>query len=700
MKLLFTFFFCSIGLSMSAQLTVNTDTLGITAKNNYRYVAKAKMWNETANNLNSVTVKTNGGKYNAAHPPIGMERMSLKDIKNIPVFFGEKDLMKTLQLLPGVKSAGDGNSGFYVRGGSADQNLVLLDGAPVYNASHLMGFFSVFNGDAIKDFSLYKGNMPAQYGGRLSSALDVRMNEGSTEAYKVSGGIGVIAARLNVEGPLQKGKSSFLVSGRRTYADMFLKLAKDTAIRNNDLNFYDLNVKMNYEIGAKDQVTISGYMGRDQMRFNSSFRLTWGNKIGSLQWKHLFSSRVSTQTSFFYSQYNYSAAITSGKQTSSTLSAIKDLGGKMELQWKSGDHVTRMGVQSTLHILTPGQFVSTSGKTTDSTAAAARKKSVDHAFYFSNTWKPSDKWQLDYGVRFSAFSSLASDSQTVKTYLNTEPRLSGSYLLTNTSTFSFAYSRNVQPLHLLASTTAALPTDQWISSNQLIHPEIADQVSMGYAKKLHNNGISLSVETYYKLLQNQMDYRDGAEMFSNAPVETKVLFGKGRAYGIEWMLKKKKGTLTGWIAYTLSKTERQINGISNNNWYRAKQDRTHELSVVSSLKLSSRWVISANWVFNTGNAVTLPAGKYVVGNRIVYYYTERNGYRMPAYHRLDLSATVQLTQKKAYASELSFGLYNAYGRENAYSIYLRASKTDPTHTEAVQTALFRFVPSVTYNFKF
>lgn len=681
-------------------------------------VTNPPVWTSaTVNNLQGVTVQTIS-KPNSNMPQVaGIERMSLKDIKNIPVFLGERDLMKTIQLLPGIKSAGDGNSGFYVRGGSADQNLILLDGAPVYNASHLMGFFSVFNGDAIRDFSLFKGNMPAQYGGRLSSVLDVNMNEGNKEAFKLSGGIGLIAARLNTEGPMLNNKGSFLVSGRRTYADMLLKLSKDSSLRKNDLNFYDVNVKLSYKAGNKDELSISAYMGHDIMRVNKVFGLEWGNKVASARWRHQFSNNTSFNSTLFYSNYDYSASITSSRETVATSSRINDAGGKMMILWKMGDHEVKAGTDITYHSIEPSRLVSTTGK--GASQPEAKRPSVDLAVYMSDSWKVSNRLQFTYGVRLSSFSVLGSgdfyttDSrgqikdtlryaagEIVKTYVNVEPRAAATYMFTKAASINMSYTRNVQPLHLLANTTAATPADKWISSNNLIQPEIADQLSIGYIQKINDNRYVLCVEGYYKAMQNQLEYRDGAEVFSNDPVETKVLAGRGRAYGAEFLVKKKKGNLTGWIGYTLSKTERQVNGINNDNWYNARQDRTHEVSVVVSLKLSDRWSVSSNWVYNTGNAVTMPAGKYVVNNRMVYYYTNRNAYRMPAYHRLDIAATVLLSRKNPSSSELNFGLYNAYGRENAYSVYIRSKDKDPLQTEAVQLALFRFVPSVTYNFKF
>ena len=708
--------------------TYRLSTAGAPRTGDTTLLAKGpKLWTtDHVNDLASLTVQSKIKSNTPAIQTVGMERLTQKEMRNLPVFMGERDLMKTIQLLPGVKSAGDGNSGFCVRGGGSDQNLVLLDGAPVYNSSHLMGFFSVFNGDAIKDFSLYKGQVPAQYGGRLSSVLDVNMNEGSLEDFKVSGGIGLIASRLNVEGPLDKGKSSFMLSGRRTYADLFLKLSPDSNMRNNDLNFYDLNLKLHFVTSNKDELSVTGYLGKDRMYIHNSLGLDWGNKVASLNWKHSINNKLSLRSNVFYSNYNYTALLLSSQETLSTYSGIKDLGFQTALHWKGETTDTRLGLQSTYHTLLPGHVSSEADKASGNASTSntngpntGKARSWENALFFNSSVRYSDHFQMIYGLRLSAFSVLGgrdlyttdqagnindtlryAAGQIVKTYINVEPRVAGSYKWNNRNTFNFSYTRTVQPLHLLANTTGAAPTDKWISSNNNIQPEIADQLSIGYSRQLKEDQFCVSGDVYYKALQHLPDYRDGAEVFNNDPAETKLLFGKGRAYGMELLLKKKKGKLTGWVAYTLSKTERQTNGINDNRWYLAKQDRLHEISIVSSLQLSNKWVLSANWVYSTGNAVTLPAGKYYIGSRVAYYYTERNGSRMPSYHRLDVAATVQLHQGVHSSSELHFGVYNAYGRENAYSIYMRRSEEDPTQTQTIQMSLFRFVPSVTYNFKF
>jgi hypothetical protein len=671
--------------------------------------------------LDNITIIASSKSRSLSSPQMGIERLTSKEIRNIPALLGERDVLKTVQLLPGIKSAGDGNSGFYVRGGAADQNLIMLDEATVYNASHLLGFFSTFNSDAIKDVTVYKGGMPAQYGGRLSSVLDIKMNDGNNQDYSVSGGIGLISAKLNVEGPIQKDKSSFLVTGRRTYADMFLKLAKDSSLRDNTLYFYDLNAKLNYSIGSKDRIYLSGYFGKDRLAAGETFGMDWGNSTGTFRWNHIFSNKLFSNTSAIFSNYDYNISIRSGANDFDIFSQIRDWNLKQEFQWYlTNRNNIRFGFNTIYHTIRPGEVRPVSDKSSINEALLQKRYSWENAIYATNTWKAADKLQITYGLRLTLFSILGkgdfynitpegevSDTlsyktgQFVKTYVNPEPRLAVSYQLNPVSSVKASYVRNVQNLHLISNSTTSSPTDKWVASTNIIRPEISDLFAVGYYRNLWENAYELTVETYYKTMQHQIDYRDGANVYINSDaIETQLLFGKGRAYGIEWQFKKKAGKLTGWLSYTLSKTEKKINGINNNNWYNARQDRTHDIALVVSYQLNKKWTLSANWIFYTGNAVTFPAGKYKVDDQVVFYYTERNGYRMPDYHRLDIGATWLLKQKKRFSSELNFSLYNAYGRENAYTITFRESKDDPERTEAVQLALFRFIPSISYNFKF
>jgi hypothetical protein len=669
--------------------------------------------------LENVVVSANTRTRSLHSPQMGMERLTMEETKHIPMLLGERDVLKAIQLLPGIKSAGEGNSGFYVRGGAADQNLILLDEAPVYNASHLLGFFSTFNSDAIKDITVYKGGMPAQYGGRLSSVLDIKMNEGNNQQFGMSGGIGLISSKLNLEGPLQRDRSSFLVSARRTYADLFLKLSKDTLVNRNTLYFYDLNAKLNYSLGKRDRLFLSGYFGRDRLGFSDVFGLSWGNATGTLRWNHIFNSRLFSNTSLIYSNYEYQISIRRGTNDIGIFSQLTDWNLKQEFQWYlNSAHQLRFGLNTIRHTIRPGE-VSASDLSNFNPLALQRRYSWENAAFITDNWKVNPSLTLSYGARLTGFFVMGEGDfyevdregnitstvnykkgEVVKSYINLEPRVSASWVVNASNAVKAAYVRNVQNLHLISNTTTTRPTDKWVASTNVIRPEISDQVSLGWYRNIEGNQYELSAETYYKTLQNQIDYRNGADVFSNDAIETQLLFGIGRAYGLEMQIKKRTGKLTGWLSYTLSKTERKIEGINDNNWYNARQDRTHDIAIVGTYKLNDKWTLSANWIFYTGDAVTFPAGKYRVDDRLIYYYTERNGYRMPDYHRLDLGATLLLKKKKRLTSELAISLYNAYGRQNAYTIEFRESAADPERTEAVQTSLFRFIPSVSYNFKF
>ncbi len=667
----------------------------------------------SVNTLKEVVVEAGRKNDNLSKAQMGTETLNMNAVSKLPVIFGEKDILKTLQLLPGVKSAGEGNSGFYVRGGAADQNLILLDEAPVYNASHLLGFFSTFNSDAIKDATLIKGNGPAQYGGRLSSVLDVKMKEGNNQALNVNGGLGLISSRLSVEGPIQKDKSSFILSGRRTYADIFLRASEE--FKDNILYFYDLNMKANYKLDDKNKIFISGYFGKDELGLGDAFGIDWGNKTGTFRWNRIVSNRLFLNSSIIYSDYNYNVKLKNGLTDFNVNSNIKDLNLKQDYTFYFNPKNTlRFGFNSILHKITPSTF---SGTVINSTPKKGRR-GLENAVYISNNYKNSDQLSIDYGLRISAYSLMGGDPYNIytnealersieldqnsfgKTYVNPEPRITANFRNTDQVSFKAGYARNIQHLHLLSNSTASSPSDQWIGNSYNIKPEIADQLSLGYVQGWQNNRFELSAEVYYKNLQNQVDYKDGAEINTLADVESALLFGKGRAYGLELLWKKKEGILTGWVSYTLSKTERQINGINQNNWYNAKQDRTHDLSIVGVYTLNAHWSISSVFVYNTGDAVTYPTGKYSIQGQTLYQYASRNGNRMPDNHRMDLSVTYDKKSKKRTQSSWNFSLYNVYGRENAYQINFQDDPNDPSRTQIIQTSLFRWVPSITYQFKF
>ena len=668
---------------------------------------------ESKNQLAEVVVESKRKDDNLIKAQIGTETLNMKSISKVPVIFGEKDVLKTIQLLPGVKSAGEGNSGFYVRGGAADQNLILLDEAPVYNASHLLGFFSTFNSDAIKDATLIKGNGPAQYGGRLSSVLDVKMKEGNNKNYTVNGGLGLISSRLSIEGPIQEDKSSFILSGRRTYADVFLKATEK--FKDNILYFYDFNAKANYKIDEKNRIYFSGYFGKDELGLGSSFRINWGNKTGTIRWNRVINSKLFLNTSFIYSDYNYDVSLKNGETNFNVNSNIKDLNIKQDYTFYFNPKNTiRFGFNSILHTITPSIF---SGTVSNYINKVGRN-GLENAIYFNNNFRASAKLTLDYGLRVSAYSLMGGDEYNLyngnektssilldknsfgKTYLNLEPRITTNYRVNDFSSVKLAYARNVQHLHLLSNATASNPSDQWIGDSYNIKPELADQTSIGYSRNFKNNNYELGAELYYKAMQNQLDYKDGTNINTITDVESALLFGIGRAYGFELLAKKKFGILSGWVSYTLSKTERKIEGINEGNWYNAKQDRTHDISIVTIVELNSKWSVSGVFVYNTGNAVTFPTGKYSVGRQTIYQYAKRNANRMPTYHRLDLSVTYENKSRKKYESAWNFSLYNVYGRENAYRITFQDDPLDKSKTQIIQTALFRWVPSITYNFKF
>lgn len=668
---------------------------------------------QTKNILKEVVVESSRKNDNLTKAQMGTETINMAAISKVPVIFGEKDLLKTIQLLPGVKSAGEGNSGFFVRGGGADQNLILLDEAPVYNATHLLGFFSTFNSDAIKDATIIKGNSASQYGGRLSSVLDVKMKEGNNQDYTVNGGIGLISSKVSIEGPLQKNKSSFILSGRRTYADMFLKATEK--FKDNILYFYDLNAKANYQINAKNKVYISGYFGRDELGLGQDFGIDWGNKTGTIRWNKIISNKLFLNTSLIYSDYNYNVKLKNGETNFNINSNIKDVNLKQDYTfYANGTNTLRFGFNTILHTITPSTF---SGTVINSVSKEGRN-GLENAFYLTNNYRATNQLTIDYGMRVSMYTLMGGDVYNIyengtvvssiklnkssfgKTYINPEPRITTNYRINDETSIKAGYARNVQHLHLLSNSVASSPSDQWIGNSYNIKPEIADQISVGYVTKVFKSNFELTTEAYYKYLQNQIDYKDGAEINTVSDVESVLLYGIGRAYGLEFLLKKKEGRLTGWIGYTLSKTERKIEGINGNNWYNARQDRTHDISVVGIYDLNDRWSISGVFVYNTGDAVTYPTGKYTIQGQTLYQYAARNANRMPAYHRLDFSATYEKNKTKRMHGSWNFSLYNVYGRENAFRISFKDDPNDPTRTQIIRTALFKWVPSVTYQFKF
>ncbi|MGB0934045.1 MAG: TonB-dependent receptor [Lishizhenia sp.] len=659
-------------------------------------------------------------KENENVKKVGTEtKIDLEALKLMPSLGGEPDLMRMVIADPSVKTAGEGNAGYYVRGGGLDQNLILLDEAPVYNPSHLLGFFSVFNGDALKNATVYKGGIPAEYGGRTSSVMDITMKDGNSKKLNVSGGIGLIASRLTIEAPIVKNKGSFMISGRRTYADLFLKLSPDETQSNTQLFFYDLNVKANYRLSEKDKIYVSGYFGRDKLGVGDDFGLNWGNMTGTLRWNHLFSDKLFSNTSIILSDYDFEFGFGQDENELALQSVIKDLNLKQDFSYfLNSNNKLKFGVNAIYHTIEPGNI-----RAGENTGINSREADSDYglesAIYIQNEQKVGTRLTLNYGLRLSAFQSLGegnaytynengdligqefyNQNEIIESYGGLEPRISGNYSLSESSALKFGYNRNLQYLHLLTSSTTSTPNDVWIMSSNNVKPQIADQVAVGYFKNFNKNMYEFSSEVYFKDMQNTIDYRTGANTFQNEFLEGDLVYGTGESYGLEISLKKTKGKFTGWLNYSLSKTTRQFDEINNGEKFSARQDRTHDISFTGAYHINKKLALTGNFVFYTGDAVTFPTGQYNIGGTIVPLYTERNGYRMPDYHRFDLGLTWLRKDNEKFESSWNFSLYNVYGRENAYSITFQPNEEDSTVNEAVQLSLFRWIPSFTYNFKF
>lgn len=652
-------------------------------------------------------------------PQMGVTKLAMKETANIPVLFGEKDIIKTLQLLPGVQSGGEGSSQLFVRGGAGDQNLVLLDEAVVYNASHLFGFFSTFNSDALKDVSLYKGAIPAFYGGRVSSVLDIRMMDGNDQKFAAEGGIGLIASRLKLEGPIVKDKGSWMISGRRTYADIFLKLSKDEDVRASQLYFYDLNLKGNYRLNAKNTLFVSGYLGEDILQYSDNFHFSWGNRSATLRWNHLMHANLFSNTTLMYSDYRYKIGI-EDENTQFTISAkIKNTNLKQDFQYyPSPNHQWRFGYQLMVQQIQPVQLQAPDSSSINTQKPESRI-GADQALYVSHDWKINPRWHMQYGLRLQHFATYGpgtfyrydeegnavderryQQNEIAAQYWSLEPRWSINYLVGPQHSLKAAYSRSTQTLHQLTNTTSSLPTDTWLMSGPQVHPQRADLYALGYAQTFGREAYVFEWDLYYKGMANQIDLRNGANLQGTEAIEPSLVYGKGRAYGSEWLVRKQQGRWTGWIGYTLSKSERQFDAINEGKWFNARQDKTHDVNVVAMFALSKSWHLSGTFVYSTGQAVTYPVGKYYRDGEIVFDYSARNAHRMPAYHRLDLGANYTKPNQKRWQSSWNFGIYNAYNRHNAYIIDFRESETSPGTTEAYRLALFGIIPSVTYQFKF
>ncbi|MDC0584528.1 TonB-dependent receptor [Bacteroidales bacterium] len=663
--------------------------------------------------INSVEIVAQQQDHNLSSVRMGVEKLDIKQAAKMPVLFGEKDILKTIQLMPGISTTSEGGSGFSVRGGSIDQNLILLDEAPVYSASHLMGFFSVFNSDALKNIEVYKGDIPANYGGRASSVLDISMKDGNNQQFAASGGIGLISSRLTLEGPIIKDKMSFIVSGRRSYLDL---MAKSVGVVDNetDLYFYDLNAKVNYSINNNNRIFLSGYFGQDDFGFGD-FGMGWGNNTATVRWNHTFSNKLFSNTSLIYSNYNYAFNLGSDVTMKS---GIQDIGIKQDFSWFFNPNNTiKYGFNSTYHTFNPGELEFTNGGSNE--VVLDKTKSLESAVYISNKQNITSHLSAEYGLRASLYNQFGEgwsntydvgnnkidsvyygSGELMQTYWDLEPRLSLNYRINKTNSIKASFNRTAQYLHLLSNSTSGQPTDTWISSSENLKPQQATQYSLGFFKNFDNNKYEFSIETYYKDLENVTDYEDGTDILLNENIEASILSGTGRSYGAEFYLKKSQGKFNGWISYTLGRSENRFDDINNGNWYPTGIDKTHDISVVTNYDFSPKLSLSASWVYYTGNAVTFPSGKYEYDDKAWSYYTERNAYRMPDYHRLDLNLHLKGKQKPRYKTAWDFSLYNAYNRYNAYTITFQESETMPGSTEAVKLSLFGIVPSVTWNFEF
>jgi hypothetical protein len=668
--------------------------------------------------IQEIVVRTEALNQNVTSTEMGTVKLDPKVVKAIPVIFGEQDILKTIQLMPGVNSAGEGSSGFFVRGGQADQNLVLLDNAPVFNPSHLLGFFSVFNSDAISNAKLYKGGVPAQYGGRTSSVLDVNMREGNSERFTASGGIGLISSRLTLEGPLTKNGSSFLLSGRRTYADLFLLLSKNENLKESKLYFYDLNLKTHIELGDRDRLYISGYLGRDALK-TSMFGFDWGNKVATLRYTHVFSQKMFSSTSLIFNDYNYKTSADFDFAFDLSAGLVGNTFKQKFTYYLTPENTFHFGFEANDYKFKPGNLETVSLQNEAQVIDVPEKHGTEMAAYVSHEITIGERLSLHYGLRASYFyrygegteyefdneghvvdSASYQRGDHYSRFFYIEPRLALTYIFSEKSSVKAGFNRMTQNIHLLQNSSAGTPVDFWTPSSVNIKPQVADQVSLGFFRNFSDNTYKLSVETYYKNMQNQIDYRTGASLLLNEKAEGELLYGKGRAYGIEFLFEKSLGDFTGWFSYTLSRSEKKIDGINKNQWYPARQDRLHDISLVGIYKISPQWTISANWVYNTGTAVTLPTGKYYIDGTIANLYTGRNGYRMPDYHRLDLGATWLLSKTKRTRSELNFSVYNAYARKNPYSYVFGQDDDNPDQTQTTMIYLFSAIPSISWNFKF
>ena len=660
--------------------------------------------------LREVTISSRSASKRVDEVQVGVEKVEIATLAKVPSLFGEKDILKGIQLLPGVKSESEGSGGYQVRGGTAAQNLILLDGATVYNAGHLMGLFSSFNDDALMNGSLYKGMVPAQLGGGSSSVFDISTRSGDVNNYHYGASVGLLSAKVMAEGPIQKDKSSFLVAGRRSYLDLFLGLSDE--YKNNTLHFYDTNVRLNFHLSPKDMLALSFFHGRDNMAIEDMMMMEWSNTAATANWLHTFSDTRYVNTKLAYSIYQCDMGMDMLSSYYKMKGYIRHATLRHQQVWAPGQHRFNYGLEGTFLQLQSAEWDIVELHERE------RRNALMGAAWIGDEWRVGKQLELSAGVRLHLFSVLGgspyyqidkdgnitetlntASGHIVKTYTNVEPRLSAKLKLSQLHSLKLGYSRTSQDIHAISNSSMSMPFDRYTMTSNIVAPEQADQIALGWAGITKNGEYDFSAEAYYKDIRNVYDYRDGKLFYSEIEIERLILGGKGRAYGLELCAHKNKGLLTGWVSYTLSWSDNKIEGINGGKWYTASNDRRHDLSVVGMYKLSNTWEVAATWHYNTGQALTAPSGKYDMSGSTFYYYHERNGYRAPACHRLDISATY--TKKHGRATHIwSFGIYNAYNHYNPYVIQFLNDDDKPSGTKVEQTSLFGIIPSVSFTIKY
>ncbi len=681
---------------------------------------------ESSEVLETVDVYAEGKDVNVREVEMSTNTLQMKTIQKLPMLLGETDVIKTIQLLPGVMQSNEASGGFHVRGGGTDQNLILLDNAVVYNASHLVGFLSVFNSDAIKDLKLYKGGIPAEYGGRLSSVLDIHMIEGNKQEYHGAGGIGTITSRLTFEGPIIKNKMSFILTGRRTYADIFLPFAKDSMAKESKFYFYDLNAKVNYNINDNNRIFLSGYFGRDVFKLGDMMDMDYGNATVTARWNHVFNNRLFMNSSSIYSSYLYQMGVTEGVTNLNWTTYIHDLNQRLDFTYYlNPENTIEFGAQVTKHNFCMGRI---SGKLDDSTEISytiPNSRSLEYALYVSNEQDLTSRLSIYYGLRYSFFQNIGNGQSLVfdrtdpteytvtdtlhfgwneifHSYTNgLEPRLSMRYKLDDFSSVKASYNRMYQYIQLASNSTMSLPVDYWFPSSPNIEPQLADQVAAGYFRNFKGNTYETSVEVFYKWTQHTVDFRDHASLLLNDAYEGEIREGKGWSYGAEFLLRKQEGKLTGWISYTYSRAFKKIPEINQGKTYPASFDKPHNVAIVASYDVTERLNISGNWIFISATPRTMPTSRFEYGGAIAPVYSDRNSVRIYPYHRLDLACNYRINRtRRKMDTFINFSIYNVYMRKNPIQITFSADSDNPEETQAFMTYLYRIVPSIMLSCKF